>query len=55
MINEEIIVIPSDVNIASLRNIKDIYDGSKSSISEIIATLSFRLASVVYVQLWTPV
>ena len=38
----------------SLRNIKDINDGSEASILELITTLSFRLAGVVQVQSWTP-
>ena len=52
--NEESIEIPSDVNIASLRNIEEIYEGSKASMSELIATLSCRLVGVVCVQLFTP-
>ena len=54
MINKESIVIPSDVNLASLSNIEDIDNGSDARIWEIIATLSFRLAGVVNIQSWTP-
>ena len=55
MSNEEIIVIPSDENIASFRNIKEIDEGSKASMYELIATLSCRLVGVVRVQSCTPV
>ena len=40
VINKESIVIPSDVNLASLSNIEDIDNGSDARIWEIIATLS---------------
>ena len=40
MSNEESISIPSDVNLASFRNIKEIDEGSEASMSELIATLS---------------
>ena len=50
MSNEEIIAIPSDANLASFRNIEEIDDRSKDSMSELIATLSCRLAGVVHVQ-----
>ena len=55
VINKENIAIPSDTNIVSLSNIEDIDDGSDASISELIATLSFRLADEVQDQSWTPV
>ena len=54
MSNDESIAIPSDSNIASFRNIKEIDDGSKASISELIATLSCRFYDVVCVHSCTP-
>ena len=39
MSNKEIMAIPSDANLASLRNIDDTDGGSDASISELIATL----------------
>ena len=54
MINEEIIAIPSDTNLESLRNIEEIDEGSEASMSELIATLSCRLVGVVCVQSCTP-
>ena len=54
MSNKESIVIPSDVNIASFRNIEEIDGRSKAIILELIATFSCRLASVVRVQSCTP-
>ena len=52
--NEEIIAIPSDANLAPFRNIEEIYYGIKARISELIATLSFRIAGVLCVQSCTP-
>ena len=54
MSNKESMAIPSDANIASFRNIEEINYGSKASISELIATLSFRFVGVVRIQLCTP-
>ena len=48
--NKESIAIPSDANLAPFRNIEDIDDRSESIISELIATLSCRLAGVVGLQ-----
>ena len=54
MSNEEIMAIPSDANLVSFRNIKEINEGIKSSMSELIAALSCWLVGVVRVQLCTP-
>ena len=54
MSNEESIAIPSDENIAPFRNIDEINDGSEASMSELIATLSCQLVSVVRIQSCTP-
>ena len=54
MSNKKSIAIPSDANLASFRNTEGIDDGSEDIISEVIATLSCRIASVVRVQLCTP-
>ena len=47
-------MIPSDTNLAALRNIEDTDDGSNASILELIVTLRCRIDGVVQVQLWTP-
>ena len=47
-------MILSDVNLASFRKIEEIDEGSKSSMSELIATLRWRLVGVVCVQLFNP-
>ena len=52
--NEESILILSDADLASFRNIKKIDEGSKAGMSELIVTLSCQLVSVVSVQLCTP-
>ena len=52
--NEESIEIPSDMNIASLMNIEEINEGSKTSMFKLIATLSCLLVGVVCVQSCTP-
>ena len=52
--NKESIAIPSDANLASFRNIKEINDGSKGSILELITTFCCRIASMVCVQSCTP-
>ena len=54
MSNEERMAIPSDANLVSFRNIKEIDEGSKAIMLELIATLSCRLVGVVYVQSCTP-
>ena len=46
----DIIVIPSDVNLASFRNIDEIDDGSEASMSNLMATLSCLVVGVVCVQ-----
>ena len=53
MSNEERILIPSDVNLASFRNIKEINEGSEARRSELIATLSCMLVGMVRVQSFT--
>ena len=50
MSNEESMAIPSDANMASLSNIGDTNEGIDASISELIAMLRCRLASVVRIQ-----
>ena len=52
--NDERIEILSDANLASLRNIDEIDDGSEASMSELIATLSCLLVGVVCFQSCTP-
>ena len=54
MSNKESIAISYDNNISSFRNIEEVNDGSEASTSELIATLSFRLAGVVCVQSCSP-
>ena len=50
MIKDYSIAILSDANILSLRNIDEINDGSKASMSEMMATLSCMVVGVVCVQ-----
>ena len=52
--NKESIAIPSDANLSSFRIIEEINDGSEARISELIATLSCRLAGVVCAKSCTP-
>ena len=50
MIKDYSIAIPSDANIASLRNIDEINDGSEASMSELMAALSFLVVGVLFIQ-----
>ena len=50
MIKDDSIAIPSDTNIALLRNINEIDDGSEASISKLMAKLSCLVVGVVCVQ-----
>ena len=51
VIKDDSIAIPSDANLASLRNIDDIYEGSEAIMSELMATLSCLVVGVICVQL----
>ena len=53
--NKEIITIPSNANLASFRNIKEINEGSEANIYELVTKLSCMLVGVVRVQYFTPV
>ena len=54
MRNEEIVAILSDANLASLRNIENIYGGGNASILELVVTLRCLLSGVLCDQSWTP-
>ena len=48
MIKDNSITIPSEANLASFRNIDEIDDRSKASMSELMATLSCLFIGVVF-------
>ena len=50
VINNDSIVIPSETNLALFRNINDIDDGSKASMSELMATLICLVVGAICVQ-----
>ena len=51
---DDSITILSDSNLASLRNIDEINDGSEASMSNLMVTLSCLFVGVVCAQLCTP-